>query len=123
MDSMIPQKIISVFENIIIVNLSGNIEESIASWCPFYKKHLNEFEKFQRRSRKKTYKIASFEKKLDFDKFAYVSNDSNLATRGMLSEAEIVDSIATNYPVEQDSDGEIEKQQDANKQVINSKEA
>ncbi|RNA33139.1 tigger transposable element-derived 6-like [Brachionus plicatilis] len=67
--------------------------------------------------------IVSFEKKLDFDKFAYVSIDRNLAARGMLSEAEIVDSIATNNPVEQDSDTEIEEQQDANKQVINSKEA
>ncbi|RNA04201.1 hypothetical protein BpHYR1_050034 [Brachionus plicatilis] len=45
--------------------------------------------------------IVSFEKKLDFD-LAYVSIDSNLAARGMLSEAEIVDSIATNNPVEQD---------------------
>ncbi|RNA20991.1 hypothetical protein BpHYR1_012963 [Brachionus plicatilis] len=43
-------------------------------------------------------------------KFAYVSIDSNLAARGMLSEAEIVDSIATNNPVEQDSDAEIEEQ-------------
>ncbi|RNA14071.1 hypothetical protein BpHYR1_006913 [Brachionus plicatilis] len=67
--------------------------------------------------------IASFEKKLDFDKFAYVSIYSNLAARGMLSEAEIVDSMATNNPVEQESDTEIEEQQDANKQVINSKEA
>ncbi|RMZ99076.1 hypothetical protein BpHYR1_026783 [Brachionus plicatilis] len=31
-------------------------------------------------------------------------------------EAEIVDSIATNNPVKQDSDTEIEEQQDANKQ-------
>ncbi|RMZ99289.1 hypothetical protein BpHYR1_015182, partial [Brachionus plicatilis] len=48
--------------------------------------------------------IASFEKKLDFDKFACVSIDSNLAARGILSEAEIVESKATNNPVEQDSD-------------------
>ncbi|RMZ98023.1 hypothetical protein BpHYR1_044624, partial [Brachionus plicatilis] len=59
--------------------------------------------------------------KLDFDKFAYVSVDSNLAAHGMLSEAEIVDSIATNNPVEQES---VKK---SNKmliyKVINSKEA
>ncbi|RNA05961.1 hypothetical protein BpHYR1_021085 [Brachionus plicatilis] len=52
-----------------------------------------------------------------------MSIESNLAGVGMLSEAEIVDSIATKNPVEQDSDAEIEEQQDANKQVINSKEA
>ncbi|RNA42351.1 hypothetical protein BpHYR1_021494 [Brachionus plicatilis] len=70
-----------------------------------------------------TSKLAKEYNKLDFDKFAYVSIDSNLAARGMLLEAEIVDSIATNNPVEQDSDAEIAEQQDANKQVINSKEA
>lgn len=40
-------------------------------------------------------KIASFEK-LDFDNFAFVSIDSNLAAREMLSKAEFVDSITTN---------------------------
>ncbi|RNA11041.1 hypothetical protein BpHYR1_007906 [Brachionus plicatilis] len=56
-------------------------------------------------------------------KFAYVSVDSNLAGREILSEAEIVDSIVTNNLAEQDSDIEIEEQQDANKQVTSSKEA
>ncbi|RNA41735.1 hypothetical protein BpHYR1_044164 [Brachionus plicatilis] len=41
---------------------------------------------------------------------------------GMLSEAEIVFSIATKYPVEQDSDKEIEEQQYANKQSFTTKE-
>ncbi|RNA20461.1 hypothetical protein BpHYR1_017660 [Brachionus plicatilis] len=59
-------------------------------------------------------KCTSFEVKIEIIK---KYTEQNITTSKLVKEynAEIVDSIATNNPIEQDSDTEIEEQQDDNK--------
>ncbi|RNA23177.1 hypothetical protein BpHYR1_037880 [Brachionus plicatilis] len=51
--------------------------------------------------------IWTFEKKLNFEKYAYVSIDSNLPARGSLSDIKIINSIS-NAENKDDSDSEVE---------------
>ncbi|RNA38517.1 tigger transposable element-derived 6-like [Brachionus plicatilis] len=52
--------------------------------------------------------ISSFEKKLNFDKYAYVSIDSNFPARGLLSDVEIISSV-NNTAQNDDSDSDVEE--------------
>ncbi|RNA29002.1 hypothetical protein BpHYR1_002609 [Brachionus plicatilis] len=66
-------------------------------------------------------KCISLETKLNFDKYVYVSIDSNFPERGLLSDVEIISSVNnTAQNDDSDSDVEIEKPK---KPVISSKEA
>ncbi|CAF1067136.1 unnamed protein product, partial [Brachionus calyciflorus] len=65
--------------------------------------------------------LSKFQKKLDFEKFAYVSIDSNLEARGSLSDLDIFDSITvTEDNAEADSD--IEEISKSEKTAISSKD-
>ncbi|RNA43578.1 hypothetical protein BpHYR1_048950 [Brachionus plicatilis] len=66
--------------------------------------------------------ISSFEKKLNFDKYAYVSIDSNFPARGLLLDVEIISSV-NNTAQNDDSNSDVEEIEKPKKPVISSKEA
>ncbi|RNA31508.1 hypothetical protein BpHYR1_026843 [Brachionus plicatilis] len=59
---------------------------------------------------------------LNFDKYAYVSIDSNFPARGLLSDVEIISSV-NNTAQNDDSDSDVEEIEKPKKPVISSKEA
>ncbi|RNA38629.1 tigger transposable element-derived 6-like [Brachionus plicatilis] len=67
--------------------------------------------------------LSTFEKKIDFEKYAYVSVDSNLAARGSLSDLQILNTVATKKEESDNSDSEIEELTQPKKSIISSKEA
>ncbi|RNA38023.1 hypothetical protein BpHYR1_038249, partial [Brachionus plicatilis] len=67
--------------------------------------------------------LSTFEKKIDFEKYAYVSVDINLAARGSLSDLQILNTVATKKEESDNSDSEIEELTQPKKSIISSKEA